>query len=155
MEAPLFFLRTSDSFGRFSVCSAVDRLTGLCPGGWVSYGRSAPEQGPVDCAPIWSWPHYWLGSAPSETRTQLCTQWFTAELATQHIRLYERTILALVTCNGTTSRTSTGARENACQVCTHTYDLPAIPRLLASPSVATEYRAHCTKLISSIMSFTA
>lgn len=31
-----------------------NRLTGLCPGDWVSYGHSAPEQGPGDCVPIWS-----------------------------------------------------------------------------------------------------
>lgn len=32
-------------------------LTGLCPAGWVSYGRSAPGPGPADCVPRWSWPH--------------------------------------------------------------------------------------------------
>lgn len=47
-------------------------LTGLCPAGWVSYGRSAPGQGPADCAPKWSSPHCSLRSAPSETHTY-CT----------------------------------------------------------------------------------
>lgn len=47
------------------------RLTGLCPGGWVSCGRSAPALGPADCAPRWSWPRCWPTSEPSEhTHTQ-------------------------------------------------------------------------------------
>lgn len=41
--------------GSDSVLEPVEsRLTGLCPGDWVSYDRSAPEQGPGGCAPIWS-----------------------------------------------------------------------------------------------------
>lgn len=62
-----------------SLCPNVDFepvqsiLTGLCPGGSVSCGHSAPEPGPGDCVPIWSWPRYWPRSEPSETQTRTHT----------------------------------------------------------------------------------
>lgn len=45
-------------------------LTGPCPEGLVSYGRSAPVPGRGDCAPIWSWPRYSPGFEPSEAQAK-------------------------------------------------------------------------------------
>lgn len=49
----------------------MSELTGLCPGGWVFYDHSEPEQGPRDCVPKLSWLHYWPRSEPSGKKNNI------------------------------------------------------------------------------------